>query len=453
MRDLLITLVVLGSLPLILMRPYVGILVWSWLGYMNPHRLAWGFAYDFPFAQVVGVCTLVGLLFYRERKALPWTGTLVVWMLFVAWMNVTTLFALLPEDAWREWDRTMKIQLISVLTLWLMQSRERIQALVWVIVGSLGFYGVKGGIFAALTGGNYRVYGPQGSFIDDNNAIGLALVMTLPLMRYLQLGLQRAWQRWTLTGVMLLTGIAVLATQSRGALLAGLAMTFVLVMKSRQRVWLALVMLIALPLMFAFMPESWHQRMGTISQYEQDTSAMGRINAWWFAYHLALDRPLTGGGFGTFDQELFRRYAPDPTDFHDSHSIYFEVLGEHGFVGIVLFLLLGFLVLRTGRWVARTLKQRPDLTELLWARDLASMLQVSLVGYAVGGAFLGLAYFDLYYHLVVLMLLVQAQVRASIATAPAAEQPAPAARWRAGLRSANPPAGRSAVKFPLARKP
>jgi probable O-glycosylation ligase (exosortase A-associated) len=453
MRDLVVTLLVFGSLPFIFMRPYIGILVWSWLSYMNPHRLTWGFAYDFPFAQIVAIATFVGLLFHRERKGLPWTSTLVVWLLFVVWMNVTTPFALNPDEAWSEWNRTMKIQLVSLLSLWLMQSRERIQALVWVIVASLGFFGVKGGIFGIVTGGQYRVYGPEGSFIDDNNAIGLALIMTLPLMRYLQLGLERAWQRWALTIMMLLTGVAVLSTQSRGALLAGLAMTFMLMMKSRQKVWLGLALLIAVPLLLNFMPEQWHERMGTITQYQQDSSAEGRINAWWFAYNIALERPLIGGGFDTFTSELFLRYAPNPTDFHDAHSIYFEVLGEHGFIGLALFLWLGYSVLRTGRWVARTCGQRSDLTQLVWARDLAAMLQVSLVGYAVGGAFLGLAYFDLYYHLIVLMLLVQAQVRATVAATPMAVPSVDGSRGYARSTAAPPSVEHRVDKAPWGRQP
>ena len=105
-------------------------------------------------------------------------------------------------------------------------------------------------------------------------------------------------------------------------------------------------------------------------------------------------------------RDLFARYAPHPQDVHDAHSIYFEVLGEHGFVGLVLFLLLGFFAWRTCSLVAKQARPHPDGQ---WMADLASMLQVSLVGYATSGAFLGLAYFDLYYHLIALVVLVKVQ--------------------------------------------
>lgn len=411
MRDLLVTLIIFGSIPYILARPHIGILMWSWIGYMNPHRLTWGFAYDFPFAQVVALATLAALFFSAEPKRWHWKGTTVIWLALIVWMNVTTLFALMPEYAYEEWNRTMKIQLIALLTVLVMGSRERINALVWTIALSLAFFGVKGGLFSVLTGGNYLVFGPPGSFIEDNNALALALIMVLPLLRYLQLTVSRRILRWGLVVAMILTAVAVLTSYSRGAFLAGTVMALFLVLKSRHRVPLLAALMLVLPVMLAMMPDAWLDRMHSIENYQEDGSAMGRINAWWFAFNLALDRPVVGGGFNVFDPTLFFRYAPNPLDFHDAHSIYFEMLAEHGFVGLALFLTLGLLALRMGSWVIRNAKKYP---ELAWARDLAAMLQVSLVGYAVGGAFLGLAYFDLYYHLIALMVLLRGVVESHV---------------------------------------
>jgi probable O-glycosylation ligase (exosortase A-associated) len=238
---------------------------------------------------------------------------------------------------------------------------------------------------------------------------------------------------------MVITTFAVLGTQSRGALLGIAAMAAYLIWKSPGRIKMLLAAGILVPILWAFMPESWHSRMDTIGNYEQDGSAMGRINAWWFAFNLAKDEPLSGGGFGTFTPELFQRYAPNPQDFHDAHSIYFEVLGEQGFVGFLLFMLLGWLVMRTGPWIAARTRHRPDLE---WARNLGAMIQVSLVGYAVSGAFLGLAYFDLFYHLVVIVVVTRAlvedalrqpQAEASV-LAPMPPTAPPLPRERSGMR-------------------
>ena len=413
MRDWIVVLIVGGSLPFILVRPYIGVLVWSWLGYMNPHRLTWGFAYDFPFAQIVGLVTLAGLIFSREKKGFRLTGMVVIWLLFIAWLNITTLFALESSDAWLEWDRTMKIQLFTVVTLMLMRGEDRIRYLIWVIVACIGFFGVKGGFFSITTGGNYRVWGPAGSFIEGNNSLGLAMVMVMPLMWYLTLQLREKLYRMGMYAAMGLTALAILTTHSRGALLAIVAMLAFVWLKSRNKGWLGIVLLICGPIFWFAMPTEWHQRMGTITEYEQDGSAMGRINAWKFAFTLAQERPLIGGGFGAFTPELFTKYAPDPDDFHDAHSIYFEVLGEHGFVGFFLFLALGIAALREAGRVSAQARASPELS---WAADLGAMLQASLVGYAIGGLFLGLAYFDLYYHLIVLIALLRTAVDEQIAS-------------------------------------
>ena len=87
----------------------------------------------------------------------------------------------------------------------------------------------------------------------------------------------------------------------------------------------------------------------------------------------------------------FRQYASGPDNIHDVHSICFGVLGEHGFIGLGIFLLLGLFVWFRAQKVIRTCKKDPDRK---WASDLAVMIQVSLIGYASGGAFLGLMYFD-----------------------------------------------------------
>jgi probable O-glycosylation ligase (exosortase A-associated) len=433
MRDLLVLLLVCASIPLIIMRPWIGVVVWSWLGYMNPHRLAWGFAYDYPFAQVVAAVTLTSLvaalLMGKEKLRAEGTVALFVWLAFVLWMNVTTLFALTPEEAVLDWSRAMKIQLISFVTLFIMHGRERLYALVGIIVFSLGFFGVKGGIFAVATGGSYIVWGPPGSFIEGNNELGLALVMTMPLMWYLRLRLRWAFARWALLGAMGITALAVLSTQSRGAFLAICAMGAFLWLKSPKKVWTGLALVVAAPLLFTMMPASWHERMATINTYQEDGSAMGRINAWHFAWNLAKERPLIGGGFDTFTPTLFQRYAPNPEDFHDAHSIYFQVLGEHGFVGLGLFLGLLLSAFATGQGVIRRARGDPELE---WAADLAAMVQVSLVGYMVGGAFLGLAYFDLFYHLVAILLLLSFDVNAKLAAAAVAN---PAVPLQAGMHA------------------
>jgi probable O-glycosylation ligase (exosortase A-associated) len=390
-RDIFVTAVIFGSLPVILWRPYVGVLVWTWISFMNPHRLTWGFAYDMPFAFIVAIVTLVALLISREPKRIPWTRETVLLVVFVAWMLLTTVFAVFPSLAWPHLEKVVKIQLMVFVTLIVMQSRDRINLLVWVLTLSLAFYGVKGGIFTVIHGGVYHVRGPAGSFIGGDNEMGLALVMTIPLLRYLQLTTARPGVRVALMGATALCVLASIGSQSRGALLGMLSMGAFLWLKSRHKIVTGFLAVVATVLVVAVMPQQWYDRMASTQSYQEDPSAIGRINAWHMAFNLAKDKPL-GGGFDVFQPRMFDLYAPDPDNVHDSHSIYFEVLGEHGFAGLALFLMLGLMTWFTASRVIRHGRSDPARR---WAGDLCAMVQVSLVGFASAGAFLGLAYFDL----------------------------------------------------------
>jgi probable O-glycosylation ligase (exosortase A-associated) len=402
MRDLLVAGIVFGVLPFVLKRPWLGVLLWSWLGYMNPHRLTYGFAYDFPFAMIVALVTIVAFLFSKEKKEMIWSRETVMLLFFIGWMLFTTLFAFYPEAAWIQWNKVWKIQLMVFLTVLLITDRQRLHWLIWVIALSLGFYGVKGGVFTILNGGAYRVQGPGGSFIAGNNEMALALVMTIPLIRYLHLQETRKWIRIGLAGAMVLTGVAAIGSQSRGALVAMVAMGLFLWLKSRNKFTTGIYMVIAVAIMAAVMPQEWYDRMNTIKTYEEDASAQGRINSWHTAFNVATVR-VTGGGFEMLTMPpTFLQYAPNPFMVHDAHSIYFEVMGEHGFVGLGLFMLIGLLTWIRAQQVVKRCKHDPDKK---WAADLAAMVQVSLIGYATGGAFLGLAYFDLPYHLMIIVLL------------------------------------------------
>jgi probable O-glycosylation ligase (exosortase A-associated) len=415
MRDLLITLIVIGTIPYILKRPYIGVLMWIWISVMNPHRLAWGFAYNFPFALIIASATLLGLVFTKDRKHFSFTPATVCLILFIVWINIASLFAINFDQIYREWSTVMKILLMTLIALTVLHTKQQIRWMIWVLVISLGFYALKGGIFTLVGGGENRVWGPEGSFIEENNALALATLMTIPLIRYLQITEPNIWIRRALVGAMLICTISALGSYSRGALIAFAASTLFLWFKSPRKLPLGIAMVITIPLLITFMPSKWEARMNTIGTYQQDESAMGRINAWHMAWNLALDRPLVGGGFEIYDKGVFAQYAPNPTDVHAAHSIYFQILGEHGFPGLIFFLGMGFFTWREGSWIIAKTRDHPDLN---WAGTLAKMLHVSQVAYATGGAFLSLAYFDLPYYVLVAMVLTKALVRKELTDTP-----------------------------------
>jgi probable O-glycosylation ligase (exosortase A-associated) len=373
---------------------------WTWLSLMSPHVHAWNLN-TMPVAAAMAGSTLLGLVFTKDRRDFsitPETGVLIA---FMFWMSITLPSSLNFDDSFLMWKRVMKIDLMVLVSLVLLYSKKHLLTFIWVVVCSIGFYGVKGGLFTLLTGGAYLVWGPVGTFIEGNNELALALIIITPLFRFLQLQTTSKLGKRVITVAMILCVAASLGSHSRGALLAMAAMGTALWWYGGGRLSILLGILFVAIAALMFLPEHWFARMSTISDYQSDESAMGRINAWLMAWNLATDR-FFGGGFEIYDLNTFALYAPDPVDVHAAHSIYFQVLGEHGFVGLFLFLTLWFLVW----WKAGSLrKEAQKEPHTQWLSDLGAMCQVSLVGYAVGGAFLSLAYFDLPYNILIMTVL------------------------------------------------
>jgi probable O-glycosylation ligase (exosortase A-associated) len=220
-------------------------------------------------------------------------------------------------------------------------------------------------------------------------------------MHFLSTTVSSKWIKLGMYGAMGLSGIAVLGSQSRGAFLGLLVMVVFLWLKGNKRFLSAMILVPVVVLSIGFMPQEWVSRMDSIGNYEQDTSAMGRLNAWRMVINLANDRPLVGGGFEPYSPKTFEMYAPEPTDLHSAHSIYFQMLGEHGYVGLALFLSLGITVWMTAR---RIIKASRDCSGYAREADLARAIQVSLIGFAAAGAFVNIAYWDfVYYEIVILM--------------------------------------------------
>jgi len=421
MRDIVILAIVAAASIAALRRPWIGIMLWTWLSIMNPHRFSFGIAYSAPLAAIAAGVTLIGFATTREKSS-PMKGAPVTWLVvFMVWITLSWLMGLDVSDDYWQWNKVMKVFFMIIVGMALLRTKEHILALACVAAGSLAVLGVKGGIFTIMHGGNYRVWGPPGSFIEDNNEFALSLVMTIPLLRFLQTQVSAGWRRHAMTAVMVLCAASALGSQSRGALLAIAAMTVMMWWRGRNRLVGGVLIAIASVSLVSFMPDSWDQRMSTIQTYDKDDSALGRISAWWTAWGIAKDH-LFGVGFNAARPELFAQYSPYPDSVHAAHSIYFQTLGNHGFVGLVMF--LG--VMLSSYWYAGRLRKESAVhADAAWCEQLGAMCQVSLVGYLVGGAFLSLAYFDLPYNVLMLAVLGRAWVRARAWE----REPAQAPRW------------------------
>lgn len=422
MRDILVTAIITVGLIMALRRPYIAALLWVWIGLMNPHRLGWGFAYSFPFAMIAAIVLIISMAINPEKIRWPTGATVFLLILLVAWMGVTTLGAIIYDGSMIKYVATLKVLLMTLVVAAVVRTREEILGLVLVTVGSIAFFGVKGGLFTVMTGGVNRVWGPPSSVIEGNNELAVALVITIPLLYYLahQVPLIRQlrpmgwvsekWMRRGFYAAIPLCMIAALGSYSRGALLALVAMSTMFWWRSKSKWAVAVLILIVLAVALYFMPEAWLGRMNTLSTYAEDSSAMGRINAWTMAINIANDR-LLGAGFETASPVIYLRYAPNPNFVIVAHSIYFQILGEHGYVGLLLYLGFWFM---TYCLAGKVIKLAAGKDGLQWAHMLGSMAKVSLVGFAVGGAFLSIAYWDMPFYIMVILVCTERWVRDSL---------------------------------------
>src|SRR5439155_197703 len=426
LRDIVFLFVWIGLIPVSLMRPWLGILCWFWIAFMVPHGLTWGFARTLPVAIAIGGATLLGWMLTRDKKPLPRTWTVYGLVLMALHFTLTTVLAYDPPTAFGKWEWVSKVLLMTFVTMTLFQTRTRLRWLYMLLALSLGLYGLNGGVWVLRTGGGERVYGPDMSFFADNNTLGLALCMILPMLLYLSREEPRTWLKNLMRTVFFFSIIAIVFTYSRGAFLGLATILVVLVWRSPWRLRFASALLIGTLVAVPLLPGRLADRISSIGEQEsektRDTSTQGRIQAWQTAWNIALDHPLTGGGFRALWNESIwlQYYRGDFLAVRDVHSLYFELLEEHGFLGLGLYL---FVLLSTLRTLGRIRKQWRGHPEHGALANYAEMTQLGLYPFMVAGAFLTVAYFDLYFAFVATSVVLRSlseEAEKAVAPAPGA---------------------------------
>ncbi len=300
----------------------------------------------------------------------------------------------MQDIAWARLWFICKIYIPFIFTLVLINTRDKLYYLIITIGASIAIVAVKGGIFSILKGFSYRVYGPPATQFEENNAFAVAVLMSIPLILLWQ---KRTSNQLIKKGIMLSIPIMYacsLSSWSRGALLTMAVLTFMLIRHSRHKFLAIPLVIVGIAFAIPQLPDSWFNRMHTLETYEQDASAMSRIEVWRDGWNHTLDHPFVGSGFEGWMWVTMR----------DWHSSYVEMFSEHGFIafGLWISLILGSLV---------SLSKLPKLTKNIdgmeWVADYCFAIRTSLICYMVGTAFLGLSYWDLLYHLIFIAVLIK----------------------------------------------
>ena len=409
-------------IPMIFVRPHLGAALWAWTAMLVPNALLHGFGQSLRYNLVIAAATLVAWFVSKEPKKIDFNITFLFLFLFLVWTSIATAVGVAPEEVrWGELEELIKIIIFTVVVGGLITTRLRIYTILFGLCLGMGFHGSIEGLKFIVTGGSHHIFGPGGS-IGDNNHFALAMVFLLPFVYYLFSYSANRLVRYALGLAFFLIFVSIIGTFSRGGLIGLAAVGLYALLQTRQKILIFLGLCVGGFAVVFLAPEHWFGRMETIFEADEDSSFMLRVIAWKISILLALDHPLLGGGlYAIQDSPTWFYYSSqfhrldfiptppvDPYFERAAHSIYFQVLGDSGFVGLAIFLAI---LLRSWLSCGRLIKRTKDIESLEWICNLARCTRLSLFGYAVAGAALNMAYFEMMYVVVVLIAIQERLVR------------------------------------------
>lgn len=411
MRDFAFIVAFLAMLPMALRFSHVGTMLWTWIALIAPNNYTYGAARGLPFNKIVVAVAVISLVLDRKRAKFYVDTHVRLLIGFVVIAMISYMFALSDKSRVDILaDRVWKEGVLCLFIIASVRSRLQIHSMLVAVAMGLGIHGAIEGAKYLSSGGGHILVGL--ATIGDNNNFGLAMLMVLPLLVYLYQYSSSMVVRAALVPAVLANIVAVIASNSRGALVGMVAVGFAAFLRSRHKLALLVAFAVFAGAVLTLAPQRYLGRMSTIDNADQDNSFMSRVNSWKINTLIAFSRPLTGGGFSAGeDAAVFAEYVKDistfdfiptprPTIAFAAHSIYFQVLGDIGFIGFAAFLGMIFVGFRNLWLITRLSKGRPDLQ---WAADLAGTFRLTMVAYTVAGAALSMAYFEMFYIMVTLI--------------------------------------------------
>lgn len=405
MRDLLYYSCWLFILPISFLSAHIGVLLWIWVAILPPANLLYGLSgIVLPFNKIIAAIVFFVLItsqckkdFYRDKLI-----TLVV--LYGIVVTLSYLFAeYATPSSDLQFDKFWKEVVLFFLITGLMFTRHRLHHVALITSIAFGFVMVKEALIFLLTAGGHTIQALW--TVGDNNGLALALLMVIPLLLFCA---KYTAEHWVRIGMYVTAGlgtVTVIATYSRGGFIGLIVLGLMLLKGSKYKVRAIVGVGILAVMLYALMPDQYLDRIHTIKEAGSDSSFEIRLLAWKINYLLAVDHPFLGVGpygslawsnwmlhMGEATQWLF----PSPLILNSfvAHSIYFQVLGDTGFIGLFLFvLILATAIIKTIQ-TQRLARKDPALE---WTGELARATQISMAVYCVSGAALSLVYFELLY--------------------------------------------------------
>jgi probable O-glycosylation ligase (exosortase A-associated) len=394
-------------------NPFLGLCGWVWTIMAVPKNMLWGFSADIRFTYLLAIATIIGMFFDKDplRKS-PWNGLSILMLIFLAQTALSNMFTLGSSDAsWTVWGDFFKAILFSSLAVMLLTTKNRIDTFIYALLLGIGFNIFFEGLKFLATGGSYKIIGIPNSMMTDNNLFALGILMALPLYLYVIPQVRHKYLKLGFTGLAGLSGVCVIGSFSRGGFIGLVIVTWLIFIKSKQKIVFIIFAIVFASSAIYVASDKWNERIQTIENADQDSSFLGRVTSWKLATLAAIDNPILGVGQDSLQHlHVWHLYYYDIEKFDfitkkntpqnvpkAAHSIYFQVLGDAGFVGLLLFLLILFKSFFLSRKLARKGK-------LDWIKSLAKAINTILIVFMASGGLLSLAYYDLFYVLIALII-------------------------------------------------
>jgi probable O-glycosylation ligase (exosortase A-associated) len=426
MRDLVLLSVLPFMLYFMAKRPFIALGMWIWTALFFPNAWVYGAASGIRYNLLFTIVAILSYVVMKNKPKLQFGAVGAMVLLFFVWTTISTTFTLAPPDrSWEIWSRFAKVITLFLFVLLVIEKKLHVDFFLWCVVLSVGFYADLEALKFLASGGGHKIAGLSGHVLGDRNELSLAFVMTLPICYYLlgEYG-QRSRVLWyALLGTMMLLVAAVIGTQSRGGFVALAGLGAYLFIKTDRKVPVFLLIVVLAIGLSYFVSDEWASRMNSLETADEDASFMGRVVAWKLSFILALQNPVFGGGFKSLEtfsvwsqlSQHFFSYdwfytgtaLPNTKAGRAAHSVYFQVMGEHGFVGLAIYLSALVGAFRKAGRIARSVRLQGGPA---WIRTLATMLQLSIFSFALGGAALSFAYFDLLFALIGLLIVLEARI-------------------------------------------
>jgi len=410
MRDIAIALFVLLLVVVAFTRPWLATITYLYADLLQPQRLSYYLFQGVPLNLILGIVAVVFFIFDR-KKNLRFNIVQGLILAFVVWFTFTSTQAIIQDaQVWTKWDPAWKGLLFGGVFLpFVLSTRRRIETAIAFFVICVSLVTISAGLKTAAGGGGY---GNLSMIVDVNkglyesSTISTVAIAMIPLAIYLYYHSPLIGRtRLTLIGLIgtiVCAILTVIGTEARTGLVCIAFLAIMLWWSSRQRLVILVgavaVSIVALPLL----PQSFIERMGTITRPTEDSSANTRLVVWTWAFNFVKDHPL-GGGFRVsrlteVDFKLpirnkdgiitgYRKIDQQARAFHSS---YIEVMAEHGWPGLALYMSIIGVTLAQLQMVRR--RHRKDSPDREWLPALAQGLFRAIAIYAVGGLFVGIAF-------------------------------------------------------------